>query len=258
VIIKTSQQLAQYQQAAKISTEILEQLRLAIKAGVTALEVDALADRLCKQYKVSPNFKGVGPKKNKYQHATCISVNDTVVHGIPDDRIFKKGDLVKVDFGIEYQGLNTDHCFTVGVEQLSPADEKLVRVAKKAVQKACKKAIVANTTGDLGYTMQTVAETAGFSVVREFIGHGIGHSLHEDPQIPAYGSPRSGTRLIEGQVICVEAQIVAGDRRIRIEKDAWTVKTADGSKAAMFEYMLVVGKKKPIYLTKTLDWPIIN
>lgn len=257
MIIQSKKQLNQYLNAGKISTQILEKLRLAIKEGITPLEIDDLADDLCRQYKVKPTFKGVKSAKSTYQHATCISVNEAVVHGIPTEQPFQRGDVVKVDFGINYQGLLTDHCFTVGVGELSTRDKKLVVTTKKAVQLAAKKAIVGNTTGDLGYTMQSTAEKAGFQVVREYIGHGIGKSLHEEPQLPAFGLPKSGRKLIKGMVLCVEAQLVDGSPRLETADDGWTVKTLDRSRVAMFEYIVIVGDKKPIFITKTLDWPLI-
>ena len=255
--IENDQQLATYKQAGKISTKILGSLRKAIKPGKTALEIDQLADKLCENYGFKPAFKGVGPKNNQYQYTTCIAVNDTVVHGIPDGRKFQQGDVVKVDFGIKYQGLNTDHCFTVGVGTLKPNDHKLVITAKKAIQKAAKLAIAGNRTGDLGYVIQSTANQAGFTVAKEFVGHGIGKGLHDDPQLPAFGQPGQGRALEKGMVLCVEAQILAGDDCVYIADDGWTVKTCDGKKAAMFEYMVVVGQEKPIFLTQTLDWPII-
>ena len=256
MIIKNDAELKQYQQLARISTNILEQLRRAVKIGVTPLVIDALADKLSKKYKVKPNFKGVGPKNNQYQHATCIAVNDTVVHGIPDDRPFEDGDVVKVDFGIEKDGLQTDHCFTVGVGNLSAADEHLIKTAKKAIQTAAKKAIVGSRVGDLGFIIQSIANQNGCTVAKEFVGHGIGHTMHDEPQIPAYGNKGKGQELKKGMVLCVEAQILAGEDDIYFADDGWTVKTCDGSKAAMFEYMVVVQADKPIFLTPTLNWPI--
>ncbi len=258
MIIKNTQQLKKYQEAGKLSAKILGQLRQAVKKGVTPLEVDQLADELCAQHQVKPCFKGVGPRDNAYKYATCIAVNDTVVHGIPDDRPFEDGDVVKVDFGINYQGLNTDHCFTVGVGEVSAEDVNLIKTAKKAIQKAAHKAVVGKTTGDLGHIMEKESLKQGFNVAKEFVGHGIGHSLHENPQIPAYGKPGSGSVLKRGMVLCVEAQIIAGRDDIFVERDGWTVKTVDGSKVAMFEYMVVVQPKKPLFLTPTLDWPILN
>ncbi len=258
MIIKDDQTLKDYKQAGKISTEILGQLREKIAVGVTALEVDQLADQLCQDHDVIPNFKGVGQPNNKYQHTTCISVNDTVVHGIPNSRKFQKGDVVKVDFGIEYKGLNTDHCFTVGIGSVKPRDLKLIKSARTGIQAAAKKAVVGNYIGDLGYIMQTEANQQGFTVAKEFVGHGIGWTLHDDPQIPAFGQPRSGKKLKQGMVLCVEAQFLAGGDSVYIEDDGWTVKTIDRANSAMFEYMVVVQEKEPVFLTPTLDWPIIS
>lgn len=257
MIIKDKKTLATYQQAGQLSSKILNQLRQAIAVGVTPSEIDKLAEKLCTQNHVKPCFKGVGPKNNQYQYTTCISVNDIVLHGIPGDTPFASGDLVKVDFGIEYQGLNTDHCFTVGVENVSAKDQQLLRVAKQAVQKAAYKAKTGNRVGDLSATMFKVAVKAGFDTVKEYVGHGIGYTLHDDPQIPSYGKPHTGPILQEGMVLCVECQVVGGRPDVYTDDDGWTIKTLDGSKAAMFEYMVVVQKNKPLFLTNTLDWPIL-
>ena len=258
MIIRSDKELSQYKAAGKKSMKILRQLFDACKEGVTSAEVDALADELCKKEGVKPSFKGVGPKNNQYQWATCISVNDTVVHGIPEDKPFKKGDLVKVDFGIiDDSGLYTDHCFTKSIGEPSEEDLNLMKVTRKAIQEAAKKAVVGNKIGDLSHTMQSIVEAAGFSVVKEFVGHGIGRGLHDEPQIPAWGLPNSGRRLEEGMVLCVEAQVMASENDdLYVDADGWTVKAEDGAKSAMFEYMVVVKKGKPVFLTPTMDWPL--
>lgn len=258
MIIKDAQTLKKYQEAGAISAQILGELRQAIKVGVTPLQIDQLADELCLKYKVRPCFKGVGPKNNQYQYATCISVNDTVLHGIPDNRPFAKGDLVKVDFGIEYMDINTDHCFTLGIEPITTLDKQLLNIAKQAVIKASHKAIVGNKVGDLSATMFKTVIKAGFDTVKEYVGHGIGHSLHEEPQIPSYGKAHTGQYLQEGAVLCVECQVIANnDASIYTDQDGWTIKSTTGANSAMFEYMVVVQKQKPLFLTKTLDWPIV-
>jgi methionine aminopeptidase len=203
MIIKTDQELAAYQAAGKKSTRILRQLFDACKEGVTSAEIDALADELCQKEGVKASFRGVGPKNNRYQWATCISVNDTVV------------------------------------------------------QAAAKKAVVGNRVGDLSHTMQSIVEEAGFSVAKEFVGHGIGRGLHDEPQIPAWGRANAGRPLEEGMVLCVEAQVMASENDdLYIEDDGWTVKSEDGAKSAMFEYMVVVKRGKPVFLTPTMDWPL--
>lgn len=257
MIIRSEKHLSAYKQAVRISTQILAAVRDAVAVGVTPAELDALADKLCEENKVRPNFKGQGSPRNLYRWAMCISVNDVVVHGIPDTVPLQKGDIVKLDFGILSNGYNTDQCVTVVVEKfLNAADENLVRVARKAVQNAVKLAVAGKRTGDLGNAMYSTARKAGYDVVKEFVGHGIGKTLHEEPQIAAYGTPHSGQLLKEGMVICVEAQVVAGSDEVYIDHSGWTVKTVDGEKSAMFEYMVVVGKEKPLVLTPTLDWPL--
>ena len=180
------------------------------------------------------------------------------MHGIPNGRQFQDGDVVKIDFGIEYQGLNTDHCFTIGLGKFSSQDKKLMTAARSGIQAAAKKAVTGAWTGDLGYTMQRAANRAGFTVAKEFVGHGIGRTLHDDPQIPAYGRPGTGSRLEPGAVLCVEAQVLAGRDDVYLAEDGWTIKTSDGSNAAMFEYMVVVQEDQPLFLTPTLDWPLTN
>lgn len=258
MIIKSKPQLNTYLQATKISTQILKQLKDATQAGVKPIEIDDLAQDLCRQHQVKPAFLGVPGTKGPYQHATCISINDTIVHGVPSGNYkIRVGDIVKLDFGIIYQGLYTDHCITVGVGKLDPKDQLLVETTREAVQIAAKAAIVGNTTGYLGHLMHSTVQEKGFDVLKNYIGHGIGHSLHESPQVPAFGQPMSGQILKKGMVICVEAQVVAGSDRSYTASDGWSVKTRDGQNSAMFEYMVMVGKRKPKILTKTMDWDIL-
>jgi len=255
--IQSASELKRYQQAADKSMKILKKLFDATVEGAKPLQIDHLADRECQKMGVVPCFKGVGPKKNKYRWATCISVNDTVVHGIPDNQPLKKGDLVKVDFGINDNSWFTDHCFTKSIGKPSPEDERLMTVARKAISAAADLAVVGNKVGDLGAKMQSIIEASGFSVVKEFVGHSIGHGLHDAPQVPAYGRNNTGASLTEGMVLCVEAQALASNSdQVYIEDNGWTVKTTDGSKAAMFEYMVIVGKKEAKYLTDTRHWPL--
>lgn len=259
MIIRDKSQEEEYIEAGKISMKILKSMGNMAKEDTTPLEIDEYAGNLCKKYGVKPAFVGVQSQRSVYRHNSCISVNDEVVHGIPSrDRKLRKGDVVKIDFGIIYNGLHTDHCFTFGVSQLSAEDERLVRTARIAVETAVSKAVVGNTTGDLGNTMQSVSKVAGFDVLKHFIGHGIGRSLHEKPEIPAFGIPGGGTHLEEGMVICIECQVVAGSDQYITEENGWTVRTKDGLKAAMFEYMVIVKKKKPKVLTPMYDWKIIN
>lgn len=258
MIIQTKQELKEYQKAADISVGILTQLKNAVRPGVLPIEVDRLADKLCQKYNVRPAFKGVGAKGNRYHHATCIAVNDTVVHGIPSKtEKFRPGDIVKVDFGLIHKGYVTDHCFTVGIQPISGKRLRFIRTAQEAIEQAALQAIVGGRTGDIGHTIQSIAEAAGYSVAKEFTGHGIGHSLHEPPSIPVFGKKGTGTVLEDGMVSCVEAQILMGSDRVYFADDGWTVKTQDGAPAAMFEYMVVVRDCIPLFLTDTRGWEVV-
>jgi len=257
MIVKSQAELATYKKATQLSKQILSQLRDAIKPGIYPIELDNLAGELCKQHGVKSSFKGVVNGNLTYNFNSCISVNDEILHGIPSNqRRIQVGDLIKVDFGIIYQGFYTDHCFTVGVGKASVEDLKLLKVGREAVLNAVKLAKPGNKTGDLGYAMHSTAYKAGFDTLKQYVGHGIGRGLHEYPEIPAFGKPGSGKKLKKNMIVCVECQVVTGKDRVYIENNGWTVKTNDGGKGVMFEYMVRVDKK-PEILTQTQDWSLI-
>lgn len=254
-----TQDLGKMRDAAEISMQILAKMRDAVAPGVTTADLDVIAERECERLGAVAAFKGVVQTKTAgpYPANACISVNDEVLHTIPSaTKVISEGDIVKLDFGINYQGYYTDHCVTVGVGKITSEDERLIRTGKLAVESAVKICKPGRLTGELGYTMQSVAELAGFNVVKEFVGHGIGQKLHQDPNIFTYGEPDEGDVLEQGMVLCVEAQIVAGDDDIYILEDGWTVKTADGSNSVMFEYMVIVGEE-PEIITDTRSWGIL-
>jgi methionyl aminopeptidase len=253
--VKTPEEIVIIKEATQISMQILAALRAATTIGTNAGEIDDLAGQLCKQHNVTPAFLGVGKKKNPFPANICVSINSEVLHAIPTrEKVFKDGDLVKLDFGIVHQGYYTDHCITLGLGNVSGADQKLINIAKLAIESAANMAIAGAHVGDLGHTMQSIVAMAGFDVLKGFVGHGIGKSLHEEPEIAAYGVPNTGPQLLKNQVLCVEAQVVAGQEDVYVEKDGWTIKTADGRKSVMFEYMVLVGDKKPEILTDTRGW----
>lgn len=256
--IKKPKDREKYRQAALLSTEILKQLVQMVKPGVLPIEIDKKALELCKKNRVKPAFMGVEGHQGPYEYSTCISVNETVVHGVPSkDVAFKTGDLVKVDFGLVYKGFYTDQCVTVGVGELSKKRIRLVETARESVQEAVKLAVEGNTTGLLGSTMHQIAKKNGFDTLKNYTGHGIGKTLHDQPSIPAYGYMLAGDVLRAGQVVCIEAQLVEGSDMVVTSRDGWSVGTKDGGWSAMFEYMVVVGKEKPEVLTPTLDWEIV-
>jgi len=257
MIIGSAKELAVYQKGVDLAMKILLQLNQSLQPGILPIDIDQLAFKLCDQYHVKPAFFGTGGKHSTYPHATCISVNDTAVHGIPSrTEPLKPGDIVKIDFGIIYQGFYTDFCVTVGLKQLTPAQTKLIQVAKKAVRESIKQAIPGNTTGHIGSIIHAVAKKSGFDVLKQYTGHGIGKTLHDSPVIPAHGTPGQGELLQPGMVVCLEAQLVTASDQVEVSEDGWSVKTVDHGLVAMFEYMVVV-QDKPLILNPTFDWPIV-
>lgn len=240
--------------------DIMRRIADEIKVGVTPLSVEEKSWDWLEQYNVRPAFYGVVQQGSPaYVHSCNISVNDAILHGVPSgDSVFESGDIVKLDFGIIYKGYHTDHCFTFVLEDYkNEEDKKLVSVAKLATETAVKRAIVGKKTGDLGDAMYAVSRMGGFDVLKSFVGHGIGRGLHEEPQIPAYGIPGKGDLLVNGQVICVESQVVKNDKYTIDKNDGWTVKTIDGGNSAMFEYMIIVRPDAPEVLTDMRDWEIV-
>ncbi|MEN8253340.1 MAG: type I methionyl aminopeptidase [Patescibacteria group bacterium] len=259
MIIKNKQQRKTYKEACHISTQILRELYNMLEVGLYPIEVDKRAFELCKKWDVIPSFYGVQGKKSKYQHATCIQINDAVVHGIPSktDKI-KDGDLVTVDFGIIYEGFYTDHAFTVGIGNVNAEDKRLLKIAKDTVLAAVQLAKVDAMTGDLGNIMISKAQKNGFDTAKKYVGHGIGKRLHEYPEIPTFGIKNTGMPLRKGMVLCIEAQLMIGSDELKNDKDNWTVRTKDGSKSVMFEYMVEVGKNGPKILTDTSKWELVK
>lgn len=240
-------------EAAEISVKILKDLGEEIREGITPLEIDAKAGYLCRKYGVQAAFKRV----EGYNFNTCISVNDVAVHGIPSSRPLQKGDLVSIDFGIIHRDMYTDHCWTWSVGSPNKEDEKLLKAGREAVESALELAVVGKYTGDLGYEMEGVAKKYGFNVLRMFVGHGIGKTLHDRPDIPAFGRKGKGTLLVDGMVICVECQVVNDTGDVVIDEDGWSAKTKNGGNAVMFEYMVIVGKDSPTVLTDTFSWKTV-
>jgi methionyl aminopeptidase len=257
MIIRNPKQLTTYQEAAKVSTEILRKLYDKVAAGVAPIEIDELAFKLCKSYGVEPSFLGVAGLVDEYKFATCICVNDVAVHGIPSPEPLKPGDLVSVDFGIIYEGFYTDHCFTVGIDPVAQLQLDLLKYGRDAVWKGVQTCVVGNRIGDIGYEIQQVLQPRGFTTLRSFTGHSLGRSLHDEPMVPSYGKKGKGSKLKDGMVLCIEAQVVPGSWDYKTDSDGWTVRTADGEPVVMFEYMAVVGKGEPLVLTDTYAWELV-
>ncbi|MDD4896918.1 MAG: type I methionyl aminopeptidase, partial [Atribacterota bacterium] len=204
------------------------------------IQLDQMAETFIKKHGGIPSFKGYGPKGQEFPSSICISINDEIVHGIPGDKILKEGDIVSIDIGTNLHGYFGDIAATFGVGEISNVAKNLIKTTKDCLSAGIKQAIKGNFIGDISYTIQLIAEKNGFSVVREYVGHGVGLKVHEDPQIPNYGKAKTGLKLEKGMVIAIEPMLNQGDYRTICNSDGWTVKTADGSLSAHFEHTIVI------------------
>ena len=244
--IKSQYDVQQMRISGRIAAEIVQQLSTELRVGQSAGEVDQRARELCAQNGVKPAFLGY----QGFSGAICISVNDEVVHGIPyDTKIFAEADLIKLDFGVIYNGYYSDHCRTFPVGKITDQQKQLLAAGEAATLNAVSLAKVGNRIGDLSHAMQSTAESAGFSVVRSYVGHGIGKKLHEEPEVPAFGEPSTGPFLQENMIICIECQVCEGSAEIIHDKDGWTSRTKDGEDCVMFEHMVRITVGEPEVLT---------
>lgn len=232
--------------ANRIVAEVLEGIKERITPGVETRELDEWAEAMCRGRNVSPAFKGY----RGYPRSVCISVNEEIVHGIPGGRRIKSGDLVSLDFGVKYQGYYGDAALTVAVGEVTPKARGLMEATEKALYAGIEQARVGKRLTDISHAVQTLVEEAGFGVIREFVGHGIGRSLHEDPQIPNFGPPGRGPVLQAGMTLAIEPMTSMGAWQVRILKDGWTAVTQDGSLAAHFEHTVAVTENGPLILSR--------
>jgi methionyl aminopeptidase len=223
-------------------------LRTHVRAGLTTGHLDKIAEDFIRSHDGAvPAFKGL----YGFPGAICISVNEEIVHGIPSPkRVLAEGDIVKFDVGVHYQGMYTDACITVPVGTVDPTTQRLVDVTERALDAGIAQAVPGNYVGDIGHAVQQVVERAGFSVVRELVGHGVGHQPHEDPQVPNHGKPRRGTRLQAGLTIAIEPMVNVGGPVTRTLADKWTVVTLDGTRSAHVEHTVAVTEAGPRVLTR--------
>ena len=232
--------------ANQIVAEVHEELKQRAVPGTTTRELDELAERIAVKRKAKCAFKGY----RGYPNCLCTSLNEVIVHGIPSDRALKEGDILSLDFGVIYKGFCGDAAVTIPVGETSERAEKLMRTTEECLEKAIGLMYVGNRLADVSAEIQEHAEKNGYSVVRDFVGHGIGRSLHEDPQVPNYGKSGTGIRLKRGMVLAVEPMVNEGDWGIRILKDGWTAVTKDGSLSAHFEHSVAITDNGPCVLSK--------
>lgn len=246
IILKSDRELAYMRDAGKIVAETLAELKKAVKPEVTTLELDRIAEEYITKRGAVPTFKGY----NGFPGNICASVNEEVVHGIPGLRKLKNGDNVSIDVGALINGYNGDAAITVGVGQIDDEVQKLLDVTEKSLYQGIEKAISGNRLYDISHAIQTYSEKHGYGVVRDYVGHGIGRSMHEDPQVPNYGSPGRGPRLKSGMTLAIEPMINMGTPEVKTLNDNWTVVTLDGKRSAHFEHTIAITGDKPEILTK--------
>ena len=250
ITLKTKDETAKMRQAGVIVAEILASCRAAVKPGITTGELDRIASDILKRRGATSNFKGYGvPVLPPFPGVICTSVNEQVVHGIPGKRKLKDGDILSIDAGAIVDGWHADAAVTVPVGAVSPDAEKLIAVTEEALRRGIAAAQVGQRLGDVGVAVQKWVESQGLSIVRNYVGHGIGRAMHEDPQVPNYGAAERGLQIKEGLCIAIEPMVNIGGAATRTLDDHWTVLTADGSLSAHFEHSLWCTAKGPVVLT---------
>jgi len=247
VICKSTAELEKMHRAGLLVWEVLEKMRAMVRPGLSTKELDEFAETYTTERRAKPAFKGY----RGYPGSVCTSINDEVVHGIPSaSRKVREGDILSMDFGVVMDGYYGDAALTVPVGKIAPEREKLLRVTRESLERAIEKVRAGNRLGDVSAAVQHWVEKNGYSVVREFVGHGIGTKMHEDPQLPNYGSPGQGARLQEGMVLAIEPMVNSGSPAVKVLDDDWTAVTADGSDSAHFEHTVAVTANGPWILTR--------
>jgi methionyl aminopeptidase len=246
ITIKSESELKLMRTSGKIVGQALLELEKLVKPGVTTLELDKFAYEFFKKNDCVPAFLGY----HGYPATICASVNDQVVHGIPNKRILQEGDIVGIDIGAFYKGYCGDSARTFAVGRVPPEIQKLVRVTFESLDKGIDQCRVGNRVSDIGHAVQEYVEAQGFSVVKDYVGHGIGQAMHEEPQVPNYGKPRQGPRLVEGMCLALEPMVNVGADEVRVLEDGWTVVTKDGKFSAHFEDTIAILPNGPENLTR--------
>ncbi|HKT10420.1 MAG TPA: type I methionyl aminopeptidase [Terriglobia bacterium] len=246
IICKSATEIEKLRRSGRLVREILEEMRGRAKPGVTTMDLEKFVERRLAKSGAIPAFKGY----RGYPCCLCASVNEQIVHGIPSNRCLNEGDIISLDLGVIIDGYYGDSAMTVPVGTISEPLQKLLRVTEESLQFAIERARVGNRLGDVSSAVEQHVVSNGFSVVREFVGHGIGRQLHEEPQIPNFGEPGYGPPLKEGMVLAIEPMVNAGSPGLKILDDQWTAVTADGTHSAHFEHMIAVTHNGPDVLTR--------
>jgi methionyl aminopeptidase len=250
IVLKKDSEIAKMREAGRIVARTLRLVSESIVPGkTTLLEMDSLAERLILEEGGFPSFKGY----RDYPAATCISVNEVVIHGVPNGRVLQEGDIVDLDFGVYKEGFHADSAWTFPVGRIAPNAQRLLNVTRESLLQGVAKARPGNRIGDVSAAIQKYVERNGYAVVRDLVGHGIGRELHEEPSVPNFGRPGTGAVIREGMTVCIEPMVNEGTAKVVTLDDGWTVVTADGKLSAHFEHTVAVTKGGPVLLTVERD-----
>jgi methionyl aminopeptidase len=248
--VKTQSEIEKIAEGGKLLRDCLYGTAELVRPGVTTAELNDFAEKAMRKAGGRPSFIGYGPKNNLFPAGLCTSINDVVVHGIPSSKdVLKEGDIVGLDIGMQYKGLYTDTAITVPVGKVDPEAEKLIAITKKALDLAIKQALPGNRIGDISFAIQSTVEAAGFNVVRDLVGHGVGYEVHEDPAVPCFGRKGTGELLEAGMVLAIEPMVTVGKSTVVFDHDGWTIRTRDGKLAAHFEHTIAITKNGARILT---------
>lgn len=247
IILKSKEEIKIMREAGQIVAAVLQAVKNDVKPGMNTKMIDRMAEEHCRKYNVAPAFKGY----RGYPASICTSVNDVVVHGIPKEHVvLKEGDIVSVDFGVVHKGFCGDAALSFALGGADEETQKLMKITEESLYKGIDKAKEGNTVGDISSAVQKHAESNGFNVVRELVGHGIGRAMHEEPQIPNYGYPGEGPKLRAGMVLAIEPMVNAGTYEVYLDGDGWTVFTADGKRSAHYEHTVAITENGTEILTQ--------
>lgn len=245
IVLKSKREVEQMKQAGEILVGCHKMIAKMIRPGITTLEIDQKVEAFLAEKGATPEQKGY----RDYPYATCASINDEICHGFPRKEPLKKGDIVTIDMVVNYNGALADSAWTYAVGEVSAELQKLMDVTKKALYVGIEQAKVGNRIGDIGFAIQQYVEEQGFSVVRDFIGHGIGKVIHEKPEVPHFGLAGKGPRIKEGMVFTIEPMVNVGDYKMKMDNNGWTARTLDGKHSAQYEHTIAITKEGPVILT---------
>ncbi|MET3698663.1 type I methionyl aminopeptidase [Bacillus oleivorans] len=246
IVLKSQREIEKMKKSGELLAEVHQQIKKLIAPGITTWEIEEFVDRFLREHGATPEQKGY----KGYQYATCASINDEICHGFPRKEPLKEGDIVTIDMVVNYDGALSDSAWSYAVGNVSDEANKLLEVTEKALYLGIEQAKAGNRVGDIGHAIQTFVEGQGFSVVRDFIGHGIGAAMHEKPDIPHYGLPGKGIRLKEGMVFTIEPMVNIGAYQSKMDNNGWTARTVDGSLSAQYEHTIAIMPDGPMILTE--------